>query len=126
MPFKPQPPAAVTWCDNGDLFAIWFSANERRTRVLKSSRLKSLVMKMGGSARILPCAHRNLTGSSLPNDGNGTTSTSTMRRRGDWQNPDMSAPQPDNGPDSGAGNHRPEHTRRHQVIAGPSITAEGG
>lgn len=121
---------AVTWCDNGDLLAIWFSANEENGRevTVLSSRLKAGCGEWEEAREFFRVPDRNLTGSSLLNDGNGTLlHINGMEASGDWQNLAMIARRShDNGATWSAPEIiAPEHTRRHQVIAGPSITAEG-
>ncbi|MDE5895615.1 MAG: exo-alpha-sialidase, partial [Muribaculum intestinale] len=121
---------AVTWCDNGDLLAIWFSANEENGRevTVLSSRLKAGCREWEEAREFFRVPDRNLTGSSLLNDGNGTLlHINGMEASGDWQNLAMIARRShDNGATWSAPEIiAPEHTRRHQVIAGPSITDEG-
>ena len=80
---------AVTWCDNGDLLAIWFSANEENGRevTVLSSRLKAGCGEWEEAREFFRVPDRNLTGSSLLNDGNGTLlHINGMEASGDWQN----------------------------------------
>lgn len=121
---------AITWCDNGDLLVIWFSANEENGRevTVLSSRLKL------GSSSWLPASEffrvpdRNLTGSSLIHLENGDLlHLNGMEASGDWQNLAMVIRRSkDNGASWSAPKIvAPEHTKRHQVIAGPIVTKEG-
>ncbi len=121
---------AVTWCDNGDLLAIWFSANEENGRevTVLSSRLHPGDSEWEEATEFFRVPDRNLTGSSLLNDGKGTLlHINGMEASGDWQNLAMVVrTSHDNGATwSTPRIIAPEHTRRHQVIAGPSVTREG-
>ncbi len=121
---------AVTWCDNGDLLAIWFSANDENGRevTVLSSRLKAGADSWEEASEFFRVPDRNLTGSSLLNDGKGTLlHINGMEASGDWQNLAMTLRRSrDNGATWSAPEIiAPEHTKRHQVIAGPSVTREG-
>lgn len=121
---------AVTWCDNGDLLAIWFSANEENGRevTVLGSRLREGQEVWDEASEFFRVPDRNLTGSSLLNDGSGRLiHLNGMEASGDWQNLAMVMRVSD---DNGASWSipeivAPEHTKRHQVIAGPIISREG-
>lgn len=121
---------ALTWCDNGDLLAIWFSANAENGRevTVLASRLRPGAESWDEASEFLRIPDRNLTGSSLLNDGNGRLiHINGVEAAGDWQNLAMVMRE---SRDCGATWSplriiAPEHTRRHQVIAGPIITPSG-
>ncbi len=121
---------ALTWCDNGDLMAIWFSCNEEKGRemVVLSSRLRAGTTEWEKPRLFYHIADRNLTGSSLLNDGNGTLyHINGVESAGRWRNLAMTLRTSiDNGQTwSQPRIIAPEHTVRHQVIAGPIVTREG-
>ena len=121
---------AVAWCDNGDLLAIWFSANAENGRevTVLSSRFHPEADSWEEPSEFLRIPDRNLTGSSLLNDGHGRIiHINGMEAAGDWQNLAMILRESnDNGATwSDLRIIAPEHTRRHQVIAGPIITPDG-
>ena len=121
---------AITWCDNGDLLVVWFSANhenEREMTVLQS-RLSPGDTVFRPATEFLRIADRNLTGSSVMNDGHGTLyHLNGMERAGDWQNLALICrTSTDNGatwskPEIVA----PEHTVHHQVIQGSKVLSNG-
>lgn len=121
---------ALTWCDNGDLLAIWFSTNEEKGRemVVLSSRLRAGEKEWERPRLFYHIADRNLTGSSLLNDRRGTLyHFNGVEAAGRWRNLMMTLrTSTDNGATWTAPRIiAPEHTVRHQVIAGPIITQEG-
>lgn len=121
---------AVTWCDNGDLLVIWFSANEENGRemVVLASRLRAGTEEWEPSSLFFKVPDRNMTGSSLFNDGQGTLyHFNGVEASGDWQNLIMvMRTSRDNGKTwSRPRIIAPEHTKRHQVIAGTIRTKEG-
>lgn len=121
---------SITWCANGDLLAVWFSANEENGRgmVVLSSRLRAGQDEWEKASLFFKVPDRNMTGTSLFNDGKGTLyHFNGVEAAGDWQNLMMvMRTSTDNGftwtaPQIIA----PEHTKRHQVISGTSQTPEG-
>ena len=64
---------AVTWCENGDLLAVWFATRSEigREMVILSSRLRSGSGQWDASRLFFSAADRNMTGSNLLNDGAG-------------------------------------------------------
>ena len=128
--YKHNHQPAITWCDNGDLLAIWFSCDSERGRemVVLSSRLRKGAKSWEEPKLFFKVPDRNMTGSSLLHlpDGrlmhmNGIAASSSWKylamaaRFSDdngqtWSRPEIVAP---------------EHIDRHQVIAGPIITSEG-
>ncbi len=121
---------SVTWCDNGDLLVAWFSADHEngRNMVVLSSRLKSGAEEWERASLFYKVPDRNMTGTSLFNDGRGTLyHLNGVEAAGDWQNLAMILR---TSADNGLSWTRsriiaPEHTRRHQVISGTSKTPEG-
>ena len=121
---------AITWCDNGDLLAIWFSADEENGRgmVVLASRLRAGMEKWDRSSLFFKVPDRNMTGSALLNDRQGTLyHLNGVEASGDWQNLMMvMRTSRDNGQTWSAPYIiAPEHTKRHQVIAGTIRTREG-
>ena len=121
---------AVTWCDNGDLLAIWFSANEENGRgmVVLGSRLRAGHTDWDVASLFFKVPDRNMTGSALLNDGKGKLyHINGVEASGDWQNLAMVLrTSTDNGASwSTPKLIAPEHTKRHQVIAGTIRTREG-
>ena len=128
--YKHNHQPAVTWCDNGDLLAIWFScdAESGREMVVLSSRLSKGSRQWSKPSLFFKVPDRNLTGSSLLHLPDGRLMhMNGVSNAGDWKNLAMSVRfSEDNGrtwcaPEFAAA----EHTVRHQVIAGPIITQDG-
>jgi hypothetical protein len=65
---------ALTWCDNGDLFAIWYSCNSERGRELcvLASRLRRGADEWDEPAPFWEAPDRNDHAPALLNDGEGT------------------------------------------------------
>lgn len=121
---------AITWCDNGDLLAIWFSAEAENSRdmVVLSSRLRKGENEWGEAEEFFRVPDRNLTGSSLVNDGHGTLyHFNGVEQAGDWRNLALAVrTSTDNGHSwSSPRIIEPEHAQRHQVIAGPIVLKDG-
>ncbi len=124
--FKHNHQPALTWCDNGDLLAVWFSTNEEKGRemVVLSSRLRAGSCEWEKPRMFYQIADRNLTGTALLNDRQGTLyHINGVEAAGHWQNLMMTLrTSTDNGQTwSKPRMIAPEHTKRHQVIAGTSI-----
>lgn len=121
---------AITWCDNGDLLAIWFSADEENGRgmVVLASRLRAGNTEWDEASLFFKVPDRNMTGSALLNDGEGTLyHINGVEAAGDWQNLILVLR---TSQDNGRSWSRPhiiasEHAKRHQVIAGTIRTREG-
>lgn len=121
---------ALTWCNNGDLLAIWFSANEENGRgmVVLASRLRAGASTWDEASLFFKVPDRNMTGSALLNDGKGHLyHFNGVEAAGDWQNLAIAMRiSTDNGATwSPPRMIAPQHTRRHQVIAGTLLTKEG-
>ena len=79
----------MTWCDNGDLLAVWFSTNEEKGRemVVLSSRLRAGSSEWEKPRMFYQIADRNLTGTALLNDHQGTLyHINGVEAAGHWQN----------------------------------------
>lgn len=65
---------AITWCPNGDLLSIWFSTDDEsgREMTILSSRLKAGKTEWEEPSEFFNVPDRNMTGSSLFYDGEGT------------------------------------------------------
>jgi sulfatase modifying factor 1 len=121
---------ALTWCPNGDLLAIWFTANHEEGREVEvlASRLRSGKSSWDEASSFYKVPDRNMTGSALLNDGKGTLyHINGVEAAGSWQNLAMTMR---TSTDNGAHWSRPRiiepiHTKRHQVIAGTIQTSDG-
>lgn len=120
---------AVTWCDNGDLLAIWFScdAESGREMVVLSSRLTKGSKEWSRPQLFFKVPDRNMTGCSLTHLPDGRLMhINGVSNAGDWKTLAMSVRFSD---DNGMTWTAPElvngHTERHQVIAGPIVTSDG-
>lgn len=121
---------ALTWCDNGDLLCVWFSSNNENGRemVVLGSRLRADRNEWEKASLFFKVPDRNMTGSALYNDGQGTLyHLNGVEASGDWQNLAMILrTSQDNGATwSSPSLIAPEHAKRHQVIAGTIKTREG-
>lgn len=131
VPFYPhnhQP--AITWCENGDLLAIWFSTEEEKGRemVVLSSRLKAGSNEWEKARLFYHVPDRNLTGSALYHDKEGTVyHINGVEQAGRWRNLILTLrTSKDNGQTwTQPRIIAPDHTMRHQVIAGTFKTREG-
>lgn len=123
---------SLTWLDNGDLMAIWFTTNKESgtEMTVLASRLRKGKDKWDPSSEFYKASNRNMTGSSLFNDGNGNLyhfNSLGFENRDGWA--DLSILlriSRDNGvswttPKAIA----PKIKGRHQVIDGTIVTSEG-
>ncbi len=120
---------SITWCDNGDLLAIWFSTNEERGRemAIAASRLRAGSGAWEPASVLFKAPDRNMTGSSLFNDAQGTLyHFNGMEAGGGWANLALVMR---TSTDNGATWHtrliNPHHQPRNQVIDGTFRTKEG-
>jgi len=121
---------AITWCPNGDLLAAWFSTNTEsgREMTILASRLRAGKKMWDTASVFFRVPDRNVTGTSLLYDQHGTLyHLNGLEAAGDWQNLAIVMRTSYN---NGANWSKPvliapEHTKRHQVIAGSIITREG-
>lgn len=128
--YKHNHQPSIAWCDNGDLLAVWFSADAENGRgmVVLSSRLKKGASAWTPAELFYKVPDRNMTGSSIFNNGKGTLyHFNGVEAAGDWQNLAMiMRTSTDNGLSwSKSKIIAPEHTKRHQVISGTLQTSKG-
>lgn len=121
---------SITWCDNGDLLAVWFSANQENGRgmVVLSSRLRKGASEWQPAELFFRVPDRNVTGTSLFNDGHGTLyHFNGVEAAGDWQNLALVMRRStDNGLTwSRTQIIEPEHAKRHQVVSGTTSNSKG-
>lgn len=121
---------SITWCDNGDLLAAWFSTNQENNRemVVLASRLRPDARQWEPATLFYKVPGRNMTGTSLFNNGKGTLfHLNGVEASGDWQNLMMvQRTSTDNGLTwTKARIIATEHTKRHQVISGTTQTPDG-
>lgn len=121
---------SVTWCDNGDLIAAWFSANHENGRgmVVLCSRLRKGSGHWSPAELFFKVPDRNMTGTSLFNNGDGTLMHfNGVEAAGDWQNlMVVERTSRDNGLTWSAPRIiAPVHGKRHQVISGTSKDSKG-
>lgn len=121
---------SITWCDNGDLLACWFSTISERGRemTILASRLRHGADQWDRASEFFKAPDRNMTGSSLYNDGRGRIlHFNGLEAGGGWANLTLVFRESF---DHGITWSRPrfinaEHQRRNQVIDGASMTADG-
>lgn len=120
---------AISWCDNGDLLAIWFTCDEEsgREMTILESRLKAGSNEWSQPREFFRVPDRNVTGSSLLNNNGTLIHMNGVEAAGTWETLAMVMR---TSTDNGATWSRPrivapEHARRHQVIAGSFRTKEG-
>lgn len=128
--FRHNHQPALTWCDNGDLLAIWFSAEEENGRgmVVLASRLRAGKTEWDEASLFFKVPDRNMTGASLLNDGEGTLyHINGVEAAGDWQNLILVLRTSTDNGQTWSRPHiiAPKHTKRHQAIAGTIRTREG-
>lgn len=121
---------SVTWCDNGDLLAVWFSTRLERGRELAiaASRLRSGTSEWEPADLFFKAPDRNVTGSSLFNDGNGALyHLNGLEAGARWANMAlvMRTSQDDGATWSAARLIVPEHQRRNQVMSAMIRTKAG-
>ena len=118
---------AVTWCDNGDLLAIWFScdAESGREMVVLGSRFSK--GKWSPATLFYKVPDRNMTGSSLIRLQDGELlHINGVGNSGDWQNLALTVRcSRDNGKTWSRGRQVSGHAKRHQVIAGGILLDDG-
>jgi hypothetical protein len=121
---------SITWCENGDLLACWFSTVSERGRemTILASRLRHGARRWDPASEFFKAADRNMTGSSLFNDGRGRIlHFNGLEAGAGWANLALVLR---TSFDHGISWSRPrlinaEHQRRNQVIDGASMTADG-
>ena len=121
---------AITWCDNGDLLAIWFTTVNENGREMEvvGSRLRAGNHEWDPASTFFKVPDRNMTGSALCHLPDGTLlHMNGVANSGDWQNLGLSARRStDNGATwSSPVMVEPQHAKRHQVIAGTIVLSDG-
>lgn len=121
---------AITWCDNGDLLAIWFTTineNGREMRVV-ASRLRHGSDSWEKASDFFKVPDRNMTGSSLLHLPDGSLlHMNGVANSGDWKYLSMSQRISH---DNGATWSDPVlvtkgHAEGRQVISGPIVLKDG-
>lgn len=121
---------AITWCNNGDLLAIWYTTVEENGREMEvvGSRLRYGASAWEPASTFFKVPDRNMTGSALCRLPDGTLiHMNGVANSGDWQNLALCARRSD---DNGATWSKPvlvepQHAVRHQVIAGTIVLEDG-
>lgn len=121
---------AITWCDNGDLLAIWYStsAESGREMTVVGSRLRQGATEWEPASSFFKVPDRNMTGSALGRLADGTLiHANGVGNAGEWKNLALCVRR---STDNGATWTTPvlvapKHTVRHQVIAGPIVLSDG-
>ena len=120
---------AITWCPNGDLLVAWFTTNSERGRELAilASRLRAGQQEWDPASEFFKAPDRNMTGTSLFNDGRGTLYHANGLSVGDgWASLALvTRTSRDNGATWSVPTIAGGHRYRNQVIAGMSMTREG-
>lgn len=120
----------ITWCNNGDLLAVWFTAEQENGRGIEiiGSRLRKGQREWEPASRFFKVPDRNMTGSALFNNGSDTLMYfNGVEAAGDWQNlAIVQRISTDNGATwSKPQIIAPEHGKRNQVISGTIRTSKG-
>lgn len=121
---------AVTWCNNGDLLAIWYSTKDENGREMEvvASRLRKDASEWEPASTFFKVPDRNMTGSALGRLSDGTLiHMNGVANSGDWQNLALCARRSfDNGATwTDPVLVEPKHEKRHQVIAGTIVLKDG-
>jgi hypothetical protein len=121
---------SITWCPNGDLLAAWFStrAETGREMVILASRLRAGATAWDEPSLFFKAPDRNMTGSALFHDGQGTLyHFNGLEAGGMWANLALVLrTSRDNGMTWSAPRLiQPEHQPRNQVISGTLMTRDG-
>jgi len=120
---------SITWCPNGDLLVIWFSTNTEpgREMTIAASRLRHGTEQWDTASEFFKAPDRNMTGSSLWNDGRGRLfHFNGLEAGAGWANLALvMRTSSDNGVTWTTKLIDTEHQYRNQVISGTSRTSEG-
>jgi BNR repeat-like domain len=121
---------SITWCDNGDLMAVWFSTKSEagREMTILASRLRAGKDVWDAPYEFFKAPDRNMTGSTLYNDGQGTLyHLNGLESDGTWGK--LAATHRISQDNGVTWSHprliSPEHRHRNQIIHGLSQTKEG-
>ena len=125
---------SIAWVDNGDLLAIWFSTMDERGVELTvlASRLRAGNAEWDASSEFFKAQNRNMSGSSLFNDGRGVLyhfngiGAAGIRRDQSKNQALILRVSTDNGRSwSVPLAIDPEYRNDHQVISGTLVTRHG-
>lgn len=121
---------SVTWCDNGDLLAIWFSCEQEsgREMTILASRLRRGSHSWDTPAEFFKVPDRNMSGSAIFNNSKGTLYHFNGVSSGyDWAHLALAVrTSTDDGVTwSGPRYADAEHGYRNQVISGTFETSSG-
>ncbi len=120
---------SITWCENGDLLAAWFSTNTERGRemTILASRRRAGSDRWAPASVFFKAPDRNMTGSSLYRDGSGTLYRfNGLEACGGWANLALvMRTSKDNGASWQTRLINPHHQPRNQVIDGTFRTHKG-
>ena len=121
---------SITWCDNGDLLAVWFSTKTEagREMTILASRFRAGKDVWDAPSEFFKAPDRNMTGSALYNDGKGTIyHLNGLESDGTWGK--LAATHRISNDNGVTWSHprliSPEHRHRNQIIHGLSQTKEG-
>lgn len=121
----------ITWCDNGDMLAIWFSSDKWREDGREvfdlGSRLRAGSSEWEESSEFFRVPDRNLTGCSLFHGEDGTLYNINGVSPGTgWRTQAMVIREShDNGATWSPARIIAGHNKRNQVICGPKRLADG-
>lgn len=128
--YKHNHQPAITWCDNGDLLAIWYTTTDENGREMRvvGSRLRQGSSEWEPASDFFKVPDRNMTGSSLlrMNDGS-LLHMNGVANSGDWKYLSMAQRI---SRDNGATWSDPVfvtkgHAEGRQVISGPIVLSDG-
>lgn len=128
--FKHNHCPSITWCDNGDLLAVWFSCMREHDREMNilASRLRDSHDEWDMPSEFFNAPDRNMTGSALFNDSRGKLYyINGMEAAACWRNLAlvMRTSEDDGVTWSRPRLINPNHQPRNQVISGTFMTREG-
>ncbi len=120
---------AITYCENGDILACWFSTEDERGRgmVILSSRLRAGTDEWEPASLFYDIPDRNPTGSALWHDGNGRLlHLNSITPAGTWSDCIIIVRESrDNGATWSASRLlTPDHRKGHRLVAGPIQTSK--
>lgn len=121
---------SITWCDNGDLFAIWYTCNAEAGREMEvvASRFRKGASQWDKASSFFKVPDRNMTGSAIFRIEDGTlVHMNGVGNAGEWQNLALCMRRSDDNGKTWSAPElvEPRHEKRHQVIGG-TLTLENG
>lgn len=125
--YKHNHQPAVTWCDNGDLLAIWFSCDAESGREMVVLQSRFHAGSWSPAELFFKVPDRNMTGSSLIRLPDGRIMhVNGVGNSGDWQNLALAVRySSDDGLSWSDCRQVSSHGKRHQVIAGGIVLRDG-